>query len=254
MTRILIDANSLQADQHLKNLRQGQVRSRLTTFLKSVQHQGCVSFAPIDAEEFDNTNLLIIATRLPNRPYCCEEIRGIRDFVYQGGSLLLMSNHSRVPSCPRMGHFTKQDGLLASKFGVGILEACFRTMPKGKLTSIQETGDVIHPILTDSSGSRVVQKIKINNCSAITGDSENGQPILFLDDKMADLGPNNLSPSGQAFAWSIDDYGEGHVVIVADSGFIADDVPGSGPGLIDRAHNESFIRQTVKWLLKRNSV
>jgi len=258
MPEILIDAKGLQAHQHLnRTLREGLQRDRLTTFVECIKRLGAVDFSQstIDAHELAHVNLLVITTRRPVCPFEDEEIRSVHDFVADGGSLLLMTNHSKVLGRPKMGHFTEQDGRLAAAFQIRILKACFKSLSEGKHTSIQNAGDDVHPVLLDSSGSRVVHSVEINNCSGISAQSEKGRPILYLASDMIDIGPNELSPRGEAFAWSIDSYGrgEGRVIVIGDSGFIGEpNLGGSGPGLIDKAQNKLFIQRTVEWLLHRD--
>ena len=135
-----------------------------------------------------------------------------------------------------------------------IVEGAFRQPEAGILTSIESTDAEPHPILLDSSGTRVVHTVQVNNCSAVSARSKSGRAILLLDSAMVDVGPNDLSPQGEAFAWSIDECGagRGRVVILGDSGFIGEPgVPGSGPGLMDKGQNEVFVQQVVMWLLSR---
>jgi hypothetical protein len=257
VVEIVIDAKCLQSAQHLQGIAAGQTVSRLTSFLKIIRPFGTVRFTDVDAIDattLADADVLIGPTRISEFPYIEEEIDSIHNFVTQGGSLLLMSNHSRSPSNPSARHHTEQDGRLAEAFRVQILEAAFRDQNPESLSTISRADTQVHPVLLDESGAQAINAVKINNCSAISNQSMNGRPILFLNDGMDDIGPNGFLSDGQAFAWAIDDYGigNGRVVLTADSGFIGEpDLSGSGPGLMDKGHNADFVRQTVAWLLSR---
>ncbi len=180
MARILVDANGLQARQHLDAVNRGSTKGRLTTFLDAIGAFGTIGFssdAGISGAELSSANLLIITTRPQQSPYSAAEIRTIHDFVAGGGSLLLMTNHSRIASKPSGPSFTEQDGRLADVFGVRLLDVCFQSPIPGELTSLQFAGNESHPILLDPSGSRTVHFVEINNCSAVSHSSERGQPM-----------------------------------------------------------------------------
>ncbi|HIF71828.1 MAG TPA: hypothetical protein EYQ61_04670 [Dehalococcoidia bacterium] len=129
----------------------------------------------------------------------------------------------------------------------------FRNPAPKHLTSIESVGEKVHPILTDYLSTRMLNTVTINNCSAISTQSENGHAVLLLDNDMEDIGPNALSSRGNAFAWAIDEYGDGKGrVVVTGAGFIGEpDLPGTGPGLMDKDQNELFVRQLISWLLSR---
>jgi hypothetical protein len=121
VTEILLDAKCLQVVQHFQPLFSSQPVRRLTSFLKIIGSYGAIKYIDadvIDAASLGSANLFISTTRIQQWPYKDEEINSIHDFVASGGSLLLMSNHSRYPSSPSAGHHTEQDGRLARAFQI----------------------------------------------------------------------------------------------------------------------------------------
>lgn len=257
MKRIVIDGNSLQARQHLYALRNGWPKGRLSSFVETVEKCGCmVTFdESLDTGEgLKNADILIILTwfmHLKIDPV----LPVIEEFVRDGGSLFLLSNHSRVPSCPGAGHHTEEDGKLARLFGIELIEACFRTKtPHTSYTEICDAGPDGHPVLLDENGRRVVHSVVINNGCAIDRSSE-GTPVLLMPDTTIDLGPNNVSPDGHSFCQAVETDG-GRVLVTADSGFTGE--PGlrsagpglrqTGPGLFERGDNALFIQQSIRWL------
>jgi hypothetical protein len=276
---ILIDAKCLQAMQHL--LGTGETR-RLTTFIATLESLGKVrvgfsqglpfkgpDYAPrlraslrlssrmtpwlfrilsheLLPDELENCELLILTTRFRLCPYSALELDAIDAFLQRGGSLWMMTNHSRVPGT-QMWDFTTEDGRLANRLGVKIRDACFR-MPGG-LARLDDAGETAHEVLLDDSGHRSVEQVVVNNCSAFSADGL--QPVLYTRSEMIDDGPQNMNAHGQLFA-ATTKVGRGRVLVTGDSGFVCEpNVPGSGPGLIDKGDNLQFILNAARWLLGR---
>jgi hypothetical protein len=276
---ILIDAKCLQALQHL--LGRGEPR-RLTTFIATLESLGNVhihfsqglpfrgpDYQPwlrpllrlgsratpwlfktlnreLRPEELEICDLLVLTTRFRLSPYSDSELDTIVAFVQRGGSLWLMANHSRVPGT-KMGDFTTEDGRLADRLGIQVLEACFRT--PGGLTRLELAGGIVHEILLDASGQQSIKHVVVNNCSAFA--PTDLQPVLYAHSEMIDDGPKDMSAHGQVFA-ATRKVGRGHVLVTSDSGFICEpDVPGSGPGLIDKGDNRQFVFNAASWLLNQ---
>lgn len=252
MSRVVIDSNSLQAHQHLRAVRSGQTRCRLTSFVRKIEGLGhSVAFEEsLDPSDgLKNADLLIVPTRLPQHPID-PFLKGIHQFVLGGGSLFLMSNHSRVPSRPRMWHLTEQDAKLARLFGIVVMEACFRSDRYPEYTIVHNAGAKNHPLLNGKTGQRIVNKVVINNGCAIDRNST-GTPVLLLPEDAVDIGPNCCRPHGNAFCWARETDG-GRVLVTGDSGFVGEpNLPGSGPGLFAHEHGDNilFIENAVSWLL-----
>ncbi|MCK5117061.1 MAG: hypothetical protein KAR44_10705 [Candidatus Aegiribacteria sp.] len=159
-----------------------------------------------------------------------------------------MSNHSRVPTHPGMGHFTEQDGKLAKEFGIEISEACFCTDPALPGTIIRSTETDKHPLLVSRSGTPSVKSVIINNGCGVNCNSK-GMPVLLFPEGTVDKGPGGLSAEDKAFAWALETQG-GRVLVTGDSGFVGEpNLPGSGPGLLDQRDNVLFVEQAITWLL-----
>ncbi len=250
MSRIVIDSYSLQAVQHLRSFHNGDPLGRLTSFICTIEglgHSVCFEESLELEGGLKSADLLIILTRCPDKPIA-QFLSGIHRFVLDGGSLLLMSNHSRVPSHPGMGHFTEEDGKLAMEFGIEISEACFCTDPAPSATIIRSTGTDDHPLLDSRSGKHSVTSVIINNGCGVNYSSK-GMPVLLFPEGTVDKGPGGLSAKGHAFAWALETQG-GRVLVTGDSGFVGEpNLPGSGPGLFDRGDNRLFIEQAITWLL-----
>ena len=250
MSRIVIDSHSLQAVQHLRSVQNGDHLGRLTSFIRLIErldHSVCFEESLEPEGGLKSADLLIVLTRCPDRPIA-PLLNGIHRFVLDGGSLLLMSNHSRVPSHPRMGHFTEEDGKLAKEFGIEISEACFCTDPAPSGTIIRSTGTDKHPLLASRSGKPPVRSVIINNGCGVKCNSK-GVPVLMLPEGTVDKGPDGLSAEDNAFAWALETQG-GRVLVTGDSGFVGEpNLPGSGPGLFDQGDNMLFVEQAITWLL-----
>jgi hypothetical protein len=251
MAHIHIDSDSLQGWQHLSRQGKGYGRSRLSSFIQTIQNQGhSVDFGTIDRSEsgWKNSDLLIIPTRRPNFRVDAT-LPDIEQFVSKGGSLFLLSNHSRAPAFPSMGHFTQEDGKIAGLFGIELIEVCLCTDAEGTLTRIDDAGSTTHPILLGSSGDRVVNSVIVNNGCAIRRNSV-GAAVLWWPKNVVDIGPHCMRPDEMAFCWATETKG-GRVLVAGDSGFLGEpNLQGSGPGLFNQGENSLFIQQAIGWLLE----
>ncbi len=95
--RVLIDSLGLQAQVHLED------GSRLGVFMSNIQQiAGCsITFStgsPLTGLELSDCDVLVVTTRYPREhAYSQGERTAIRDFVADGGGLLLMSSRSLDP-------------------------------------------------------------------------------------------------------------------------------------------------------------
>ena len=251
MAHIVIDRDSLQAFEHLSGQAKGNGPSRLSSFIRAIEHLGhSVSFDSLKASTNDwkGADILIIPTRRPGANVD-PVLRDIEQFVSNGGSLFLLSNHSQVPTRPAMGNFTREDGKVARLFDIQLVDACFRTCPQGTRTVISDAGTEAHPILMDGSANRVVNEVVVNNGCAIDRDSA-GAAVLLWPQGVEDIGPDNMSPDEMAFCWATETEA-GRILVTGDSGFVGEPgLPGSGPGLSNEGDNVRFIQQAIGWLLK----
>lgn len=226
--------------------------SRLSSFTRTIEGMGhSLAFDCLRASNsgWKDADLIVIPTRHPDTsvdPVLSE----LAQFVARGGSLFLLSNHSRVPSSPNSGHYTLEDGKVARLFGITLVEACFRADPYPNLTVIRDAGPQVHPVLLDAEGRRTIKSVIVNNGCAVDPLSA-GRPVLLWPKDTVDCGPHGMRPDGRAFCWATETEG-GKVLVTGDSGFLGEpSVAGSGPGLFDRGDNARFIQQAITWLLNR---
>ena len=252
MARIAIDSDSLQARQHLTGQSCGNSPSRLSSFVRAIESMGhSVAFDCLrrSTNHWKDADLIVIPTRHPEASVD-PVLSDLAQFVARGSSLFLLSNHSRVPSSPKAGHYTLEDGKVAKLFGITLLDVCFRIDPHPNLTAICDVGSQVHPVLLNESGNRTIESIVINNGCAVDPLST-GSPVLLWPKNAVDYGPYAMKPDGLAFCWATETDG-GKVLVTGDSGFLGEPgVAGSGPGLFDKGDNARFILQAITWLLDR---
>lgn len=251
--RVLIDSRGLQAQVHREDGR------RLGVFAAALEQMaGCsMTFStgsPLTGKELSDCDVLVVTTRYPaEQAYTQSESTAIRDFVGDGGGLLLMSNHGDLPgSNPH--DMTQYDAIMARRFGVGLERTWFQNPSMGQLTIFSSSSLLAgHPILAGDPKEEAVQTIVTNNCSSIDAGGR-GHALVALSPEMRDL-RNGCTPTGRLFAHALDAeadaglVGKGRVVTVADSGFIGnEDTVVPGPGLIGHGDNARFIKNVVRWL------
>ncbi|MBU1626966.1 hypothetical protein KKB18_06310, partial [bacterium] len=159
-----------------------------------------------------------------------KELKDIKEFVTNGGNLLVMSNHPP---------FNEYDNPLARSFGFSFKSPTYPWHRGGYgLTNIKGQ---------NLSSLEITQNLKqgliFNNSCRIKLDKDSEIDILATLPEESD--PLNI------FAIAIDNtFGEssGRVVGVADSGFCGNDGTKSpGPGLIGKGDNIKFISNIFKW-------
>jgi len=256
--KVIIDSNSLQAQAHLID------KLRLRTFIEAIRKvTSDVEIKPespqhLNIDKLSNYDLLIITTRSPyNTPYIYRfpynicELSDIPKFVDQGGSLLLMSDHSDTSQGGR--DMRAEDNRLAKEFNVK-LDRTFFTI-NDTLTGLTNFDNPSHPIVSG------IDTIVVNNCCSISERKgvlvNEGTPLVFLNESMEDIGPNHENARGKVFAYAIDKKRtqngtySGRVVIVADSGFIGETLTQRpGKGLINCGDNYQFVVNMISWLLQ----
>jgi hypothetical protein len=246
--KVLIDKDGLQAQTHLVD------GKRLSTFLSLFGNvPDCtIEFSTEDLSDrklLANTNLLIIATR--NKAFKPKEISAITDYVWQGGGLLLMSNHGDIPGKYDY-NYTKNDAHLASQFDVTI-ENTFFAHPQPKIFFTLEQTDFAknHPVISGIQGQKAVRSIVSNNCCSLTLSA--GTPIISFNNSIIDH-RNGLPARNRHFAVALEKTEkvlDGRVVIVADSGFLGTDgTTYPGRGMIECGDNSSFVQNIIFWLLR----
>lgn len=245
--KVLIDRNGLQARHHLRD------RLRLSVFITELMSASYpVAFSSregLTRAELNEYDILLITTRFPVG-YSQAESKGICDFVYNGGGLLLMSNHGDYGQVADMRQF---DAKLAGEFGVTFERTFFRNQLEGERTMLsQSTLNSNHPIIAGASGERSVRTLVTNTCCSILADG--GEGLISLSNEMVDK-RSGCFPNGQFFAHALGVTSglkagsKGRIVTIADSGFIGTDCSAyPGPGLIGHGDNLRFIMNVIRWL------
>jgi hypothetical protein len=250
--RVLIDSQGLQAQVHLEDGR------RLGVFMSTLEQIAGLSMTfsaglELAGNELSDCDVLVITTRYPKEhAYSRSELTAVRNFVGDGGGLLLMSNHGDLPgSNPH--DMTQYDAIMARQFEIGLECAWFQNPSEGELLRFV-SGSLLaeHPILAGGQKEEAVHTIVTNNCCSIIAGSR-GQALVAFSPEMKDL-RNGSTSADRLFAHALDSQeaagvGKGQVVTIADSGFIGNedtDIP--GPGLIGHGDNARFIKNVVRWL------
>ena len=181
---------------------------------------------PISPQELKEIDLLIIATRMPTlnirEP---SEIIAIKNYYHNKGSILLMANHpfnNRIP-----------DNDVASFLCVDLLQ----DFVSNSSSTIKIAPSLFnnHPITKD-----IHSDIVFNTSCRI--DPKDHFPIVLI--------PNKDKPNAFAVA-SKENSKYGRFIVVADSGFIADDsTTYPGPGQFSKGSNNKFIEKVLLWLLR----
>ena len=165
--RVLIDSRGLQALVHLEDGR------RLGVFMSTIEGiAGCsMTFSTgssLTGSGLSDCDVLVVTTRYPREhAYSQAERATFRDFVGDGGGLLLMSNHGDLPgSNPH--DMTQYDAVMARQFGVGLECTWFQNPSTGELWRFFGNSLLAgHPILAGGQNEKPVQTIVTNNCSSI---------------------------------------------------------------------------------------
>ena len=157
--------------------------------------------------------LLIIASRSQDLPFTPSELDAIRDFVRNGGGLLLMANHRHFIS-------PQQQVALALDLPFGFIDATIAGFPGIELSRHELTAGC--------------DSIVVRNSSSIAA----GPGAIAIAHFTAD--------SRHRFAVAAE-AGKGRVVGTGDSGFMAssDD---TGRDMFASGSNATFIANCVRWL------
>lgn len=163
--------------------------------------------------------------------FSATDLSGIPEWVSQGGSLLLASNHT---------FFSPNDIALAAQFGITIVAAFFavpQTAPG--LTSMVLVTD---PNAPDWALGNVEA---FDSCGV---SASGGTPIYDFPGGTVDSSGNDYNPADYTFAAQFT-YGSGQVIVIGRSGIAGD--PGSGypaPGEIGNGSNLSFLLNCINAL------
>lgn len=182
----------------------------------------------ISNKDLKGIDILVITTRIPNYPRrCISEINAIKDFYYNQGSVLLMSNHEFSRALNPM-----PDDDIAHLLGVELLNSFIQNPTP---TEIHKSHLRKHPITHQINGPLVF------NSSCLIEPHEHF-PIALIPS--IPKSPNVFSVVSKPKSKL------GRFVVTADSGFISEDLTNwPGPGQINQGENRQFIKKIFSWLL-----
>lgn len=175
--------------------------------------------------------------------YQPSEISAIQSFVQSGGGLLLMSNHGSSPTEP--ANWSLYDAALAAAFNVTLLPAYF----VGPSELMRFSGGLLNSGLSSTLFNQVSSIVVHDCCGVSVQQGTDFTPIAQLPLDTVDMSGNDYSPVGQYFGVTLQ-YGQGQVIVLGNSGWIADDggCPCPAPGLLPLGSNLTFILNCLKLL------
>jgi hypothetical protein len=201
----------------------------------------CYSCGPIDATQLQGVDVFFVMTHCPASDttdpawqWSSAELSAIRAFVEGGGGLLLLTNH---PS------YMQYDAALAATFGV-TLQNIFISGPGGWLTL---SGDLLNQADFGPSFLFGVDSLAAHDGCPISASDPPvaGCPFTWL----AAYPPDANAPADSYFAAQVT-YGQGQVIVVANSGIVGDygGTPAPACGGVASGSNLMFVLNCLRIL------
>jgi len=247
---MLIDGNSLQGKVHLVGtpkrckikVKPGERFKDFINIAKLVKKDLVQKFVEpgkkYKKKHFLATSLVVIPTR-EKTELNSRELKLVTDFVWSGGSLLLMSNHNP---------YSSPNSNLARAFDIELLNAFF--FDHNGYTSLENALlNKRHPVIKGINPPQTtVKSIVTNTCDAVT--AGNGNIAAWLPEAMDDRLELKMSSTGTAFGIT-KEWGQGRILVVTDSGLFGNvDTNYPGPGLLDKGDNRQFLLNSLYWLFR----
>jgi len=183
---------------------------------------------PITDTSLKNLRLLVIAG--PTRPYEHREVQTIRQFVEDGGRLLVL-----LHIAPPVARLTETFGIFVSNFVVSEHEGSIG----GKAQDFYVTRFIPHPVATD------VSRIAVFGSWGLMAEAPAVVVAETSDDAWVDFDRNGLLNSDeprQSFGiLAVVKYGDGRMVVVADDAPFA-------TRFLDEGDNRKLAENIVHWL------
>lgn len=246
-----------------------QIEKTYKPFATLITNDGCVvksTDKEIDKTALANTNIYIIGTAMGKEdpgdksPFTQNEVDEIEQWVKDGGSLLLITEHfpfglAMTPVLSKFGlqvhNGYTEDTLLNNK---EVRDALLFTKSKGNL-------DKTHPILDK------VEKLNTFTGSSVKGDSTWTQLLIFTPNAQNFNVKVNVKKDGGDITTSVEyadfysakgysqgickKYGKGKIVVLAESAFITAqfDKNGNKYGMNSPDEdNKQFVLNLIRWL------
>lgn len=246
-----------------------QIEKTYKPFATLITNDGCVvksTDKAIDKTALANTNIYIIGTAMGKEdpgdksPFSQNEVDEIEQWVKDGGSLLLITEHfpfglAMTPVLSKFGlqvhNGYTEDTLLNNK---EVRDALLFTKSKGNLNAT-------HPILEN------VEKLNTFTGSSVKGDSTWTQLLIFTPNAQNFNVKVNVKKDGGDITTSVEyadfysakgysqgickQYGKGKIVVLAESAFLTAqfDKNGNKYGMNSPDEdNKQFVLNLVRWL------
>ncbi|MBW2369029.1 MAG: carboxypeptidase-like regulatory domain-containing protein [Deltaproteobacteria bacterium] len=226
------------------------------------------------AENLDGVEILVVATPLngmetgtlpAQSAFKDEEITQLRDWVHQGGSLFLVSDHMPIPGA--FENLLQAFGVRALN-GVALSSDTLATLTDSTIIFRRSDGSLRPHLLIDglNSSERINSVASQGGCAFQVG--EDFQPLFVLPDNVVSLqwekwfcenyencfGPDvPRIPVGGWLQAAVGKIGKGRVAIMGEAGMFAAQIRGKNQhksGLSDPrlAENPQFILNVMHWL------
>jgi hypothetical protein len=249
-----------------------QIEKTYQPFATLITNDGCIVKStdnPIDKTALANTDIYVIGTAMGKEdpgdksPFSQNEIDQIEQWVNDGGSLLLITEHfpfglAMTPVLSRFGlqvhNGYTEDTLLNNKEA---RDALLFTKSKGNLNTT-------HPILEN------IEKLNTFTGSSVKGDSTWTQLLIFTNNAQNYNVKVDVKKRGTDITTSVEyadfypatgfsqgvckQYGKGKIVVLAESAFITAqlDKNGNKYGMnIADEDNKQFVLNLMRWLAKK---
>jgi hypothetical protein len=249
-----------------------QIEKTYQPFATLITNDGCIVKStdnPIDKTALANTDIYVIGTAMGKEdpgdksPFSQNEIDQIEQWINDGGSLLLITEHfpfglAMTPVLSRFGlqvhNGYTEDTLLNNK---EVRDALLFKKSKGNLNTT-------HPILEN------IEKLNTFTGSSVKGDSTWTQLLIFTNNAQNYNVKVDVKKKGTDITTSVEyadfypaigfsqgvckQYGKGKIVVLAESAFITAqlDKNGNKYGMnIADEDNKQFVLNLMRWLAKK---
>ncbi len=247
------------------------VDGRYKAFAEVLRLDGCTvipSPTPFNRDSLDKIDILVISNALnknnfggrwtrPIYPAFTEtEVATVRDWVNDGGTLLLIADHMPFPGAAKE---------LAAEFGVAFNDG-FAWQPdrRGQITFRRSDGTLAdHPITNGRNAAE-----KIDSVTSFTGQAfqigKNAKSLMTFGKEYISEMPESAwqfsegTPSVSIEGWSqgaVLEYSKGRVAIFGEAAMFTAQISRSGTAMGMNApnakQNQQFLLNVVHWLMKK---
>ncbi len=234
---------------------------RYKPFADLVSNDGCVvsrSTGPLDAQALGRCDVLVIANASvpdaggdatnPSSAFTDEECRAVQRWIWEGGSLLLITDHEP---------FGSASVALARRFGVvmnnsGTTDPANDDQKTGGLNFSRERGLILdHPITIGRDPSERINRVMTFYGQAVYGPVGSTPFLRFSDTANYESPGGEQSAAGWAQGVALS-YGAGRVVVMGEAAELSAQLAGLDPmGMnVPGIDNRQMALNIVRWLAK----